>query len=133
MESLVEDRRAKTAKESAGAAAVAGGTLGGLIGLVAGASTALIMGIGTVVTGGALAAAIGVTAAGVSIGASYGGVFGALIGWGIAEDDVKSYIEGVRRGEVLVAIQAEPAQKDEAVRILKEADAHSVTIRADEI
>lgn len=133
VESLVEDRRTKTAKESAGAAAVAGGTIGGLIGLVAGASTALIMGIGTVITGGALAAAIGVTAAGVGIGASYGGLFGALIGWGIAEDDVKSYIEGVRRGEVLVAIQAEPGRKDEAAKILQEAEAHSVTIRTDEV
>ena len=130
VKSLIEDQkdqRADTAKESAAAGAVGGGAIGGLIGLVAGASTALIMGVGTVLTGGALAAAIGITAAGAGIGASYGGIFGALMGWGVTEGDVQHFIEGVRDGKILVAVETKTDRSEMASRIMREADASYVS------
>ncbi len=127
VKSLVEDQRADAAKESAAAGAVGGGAVGGLIGLVAGASTAIIMGVGTVLTGGALAAAIGITAAGAGIGASYGGIFGALMGWGVSEGDVQHFVEGVRDGKILVAVETERNRSELATSIMRDAGASYVS------
>jgi hypothetical protein len=54
---------------------------------------------------GPLLAGLGITAIGAGIGATYGGIFGSLIGMGIGEEDVHRYLEGIRRGETLVAVK----------------------------
>ena len=123
VKSLIEDPRPDTTKESATAGAVGGGAVGGLLGLIAGASTALVMGVGTVLTGGALAAALGIAAAGAGIGASYGGLLGALMGWGVSEGDIQHVIEGVRDGSILVAVETERERNDEALEIMRAAGA----------
>lgn len=123
VKSLMHDRRPETTKESATAGAVGGSAVGGLIGLVAGASTAVVMGLGTVLTGGALAVALGITAAGAGIGASYGGLLGALMGWGVSEGDVQHFVEGVRDGSILVAVETDRARNDDALRFMREAGA----------
>lgn len=123
VKSLMEDPRPETTRESATAGAVGGGALGGLMGLIAGASTAVVMGLGTVLTGGALAVVAGITAAGAGIGASYGGLLGALMGWGISEGDVQHFIEGVRDGNILVAVETELTRNEEALEIMRGAGA----------
>ena len=50
---------------------------------------------------GPLAAAI----AGAGAGAATGGIVGALIGWGIPEERVKHYDEGIRQGGILMAVR----------------------------
>lgn len=132
VKSLVDDPRQETTKESATAGAVGGGAVGGLIGLIAGASTAIIMGVGTVLTGGALAAALGITAAGAGIGASYGGLLGALMGWGVSEGDIQHFIEGVRDGKILVAVETERNGSEKAAAIMREAGATHVSTQQDE-
>jgi uncharacterized protein (TIGR02284 family) len=129
VKAALEDDTQKRTQESAQAAALGGGTVGGLIGLVAGASMATVLGVGSVLSGGALAATLGVTAAGAGIGASYGGIFGALLGWGVAEDDTRRYVEGVRRGEILLAVEAKPERAEEAADILRRAEAEGITVR----
>ena len=123
VKALIEDPRPDTTKESATAGAVGGGAFGGLMGLIAGASTAIAMGAGTVLTGGALAAAIGITAAGAGIGASYGGLLGALMGWGVSEGDVQHFIEGVRDGSILVAVETDRQRSGDAIQIMRAAGA----------
>lgn len=132
VKSLIEDPRPETTKESATAGAVGGGAIGGLIGLIAGASTAIIMGVGTVLTGGALAAALGITAAGVGIGASYGGLLGALMGWGVSEGDIQHFIEGVRDGKILVAVETERNGSEAATAIMRDAGASHVSTHQEE-
>lgn len=132
VESLLEDPRPERAKESATAGAVGGGAVGGLIGLIAGASTAIIMGVGTVMTGGALAAALGITAAGAGIGASYGGLLGALTGWGVSEGDIQHFIEGVRDGKILVAVETERKGSERAATLMRNAGATHVSTHQEE-
>lgn len=121
-ESLREDIQ-DTTKEAAGAGALGGGAVGTIFGLTAGVGVALVT--------GPLVAALGITAIGAGIGATYGGIFGTLIGMGIGEEDVQRYLEGIRRGETLLAVKASPEQASAAAGILRQHDASSVMIRHD--
>jgi uncharacterized protein (TIGR02284 family) len=121
-EAMREDVQETTA-ETAGAGAISGGAVGSVIGLTAGAGVALVT--------GPLIAALGITAIGAGIGATYGGIFGSLIGMGVGEEDVHRYLEGIRRGETLVAVRTSPNQAAEAAGILREHDASSVMVRHD--
>ena len=56
-------------------------------------------GLGLVIAG-PLAAAI----AGAGAGAATGGIVGALIGWGIPEERVKQYEEGIQNGGILMGV-----------------------------
>jgi hypothetical protein len=131
VQKALADDKGQTARESAGAAALGGGAVGGLIGLVAGLSIPIVF---PMLAAGAMAAAVGITtAAGAGIGASYGGFLGALLGWGVAEDDTHRYVEGVRRGEILVAVQTEAERADEAAAILRHANGQDVTTRHEKV
>jgi hypothetical protein len=48
-----------------------------------------------------------------------GAIMGAIIGLDKLEDDLYSYVEGVRRGEVLFMVEAAPEQTQQAVQILR--------------
>ena len=119
----------QSAKETAGAAALSGGIVGGLIGLAAGLTIPIVF---PVLAAGTIAAALGVAAAGAGIGASYGGIFGALIGWNVAEEDTHRYVEGVRQGEILIAVHTEPERRQEAAEVLRQAGGQSVSKRYEE-
>lgn len=127
---LLSDDRVETAQAGAGAAAAGGAVVGGLIGLAAGIMIPIAL---PVLAAGAVAAAIGGAAVGAGIGATYGGIFGALLGWGMAEEDTHRYIEGVRRGEILVAVQAQPEQADEAAAILRRYHGRAVATRHERV
>lgn len=127
-ETLGGDAR-QSARESAGAAALSGGIVGGLIGLAAGLTIPIVF---PVLAAGTIAAALGVAAAGAGIGASYGGIFGALIGWGVAEEETHRYVEGVRQGEILIAVHTEPERSHEAASVLRQAGGQSVDERYEE-
>ncbi|MEO8937216.1 MAG: hypothetical protein ABI277_13000 [Burkholderiaceae bacterium] len=83
-----------------------GGAIGGTIGAVAAAIAAIgtsvaLPGLGLVIAG-PIAAAI----AGAGAGAAGGGLIGALVGWGMPEERVKAYEEGVRNGGILMGVKA---------------------------
>lgn len=87
----------------AGAGAGVGAVLGGAAGLLAGLGLMAIPGLGPVVAAGWLAS----TALGAAAGGATGGIVGSLISSGVSEGDANVYSEVVRRGGMLVSVQAE--------------------------
>ncbi len=89
------------AAEGAGIGGAIGGSLGAIAAAIAAVGTTIALpGLGLVIAG-PLAAAI----AGAGAGAATGGVVGALIGWGIPEERVKEYDQGIRDGGILMAVR----------------------------
>lgn len=89
------------AVEGAGMGGAIGGTLGAIGAAIAAIGTSLaIPGLGLIIAG-PIAAAL----AGAGAGAAAGGLVGALVGWNIPEERVKRYDEGVRQGDILLAVQ----------------------------
>src|SRR5450755_1382245 len=89
------------AAEGAGVGGAIGGTIGAIAAAVAAVGTTIALpGLGLVIAG-PLAAAI----AGAGAGAATGGIVGALIGWGIPEERVKEYDQGIRDGGILMAVR----------------------------
>ena len=120
IDEIPRDRTAKEVAESAGVGAVGGGMVGGLLGLLAGLGAIAIPGIGPAIAVGALATALG----GAGVGAAVGGILGAMTALSIPEEEAHIYAEGVRRGNILVTVQAaEEAQVDTARSIMKNANA----------
>jgi len=105
----------------AGVGAGIGAALGGIGGLLVGLGALTIPGIGPVLAAGPLAVALS-TLTGAGVGAVAGGVtgglLGALIGLGIPEEEAEYYAEGVRRGGVLLTVQADEQNTDEIIDIL---------------
>ncbi len=89
------------AAEGAGIGGAIGGSLGAIAAAIAAVGTSIALpGLGLVIAG-PLAAAI----AGAGAGAATGGIVGALIGWGIPEERVKEYDQGIREGGILMAVR----------------------------
>jgi hypothetical protein len=89
------------AAEGAGIGGAIGGSLGAIAAAIAAVGTTIALpGLGLVIAG-PLAAAI----AGAGAGAATGGLVGALIGWGIPEERVKHYEQGIREGGILMGVR----------------------------
>lgn len=105
----------------AGVGAGIGAAIGGIGGLLVGLGALTIPGIGPVIAAGPLAVALS-TLTGAGVGAVAGGVtgglLGALIGLGIPEEEAEYYAEGVRRGGVLVTVQAEEHKTNKIMDVL---------------
>ena len=78
--------------------AVTGGMLGGVL---AAAISLLIPGVGPVLAGGVLAAFFGGAIAGTAVG----GIFGAMTGLGISEDEARFYEKEFSEGRAIVAVK----------------------------
>ena len=89
------------AAEGAGIGGAIGGTIGAILASVAAVGTSIALpGLGLVIAGPLAAAA-----AGAGAGAAGGGLLGALIGWGIPEERVKHYEDGVKNGGILMGLR----------------------------
>ena len=89
------------AAEGAGVGAGIGGTLGAIAAAVAAVGTSVVLpGIGLVIAGPLAAALVGAGAGGAA-----GGLLGALIGYGIPEETVKHYEQGIKDGGILMAVK----------------------------
>lgn len=89
------------AAEGAGIGAGIGGTLGAIAAAVAAVGTSIALpGIGLVIAGPLAAALVGAGAGGAA-----GGLLGALIGWGIPEETVERYEQGIKEGGILMAVK----------------------------
>lgn len=89
------------AGEGALAGAVAGGLGGGALALALG----MIPGVGPVLSFGALAPAL--FGVGAAIGATGGGIVGALIGLDFPEDEARFYERELKAGRVLVGVKGD--------------------------
>jgi hypothetical protein len=100
-----------------------GATTGASVGLAAGAGAGLlaslgliaIPGLGPLVAAGVLATTLATGAA----GAVGGGVLGALIDYGISEEDAPVYAENLRRGGTLVSVRADANRVEQAELIMQ--------------
>ena len=95
--------------ELAASGAGTGVVLGGIIGA---AAALLIPGIGPVVSGGLLAAALAGGATGAVAGAAAGGITGALLGLGIPDVEAKYYDQQFREGRTLMTVRADDRFND---------------------
>ncbi len=117
----------------AGVGAGIGAAIGGIGGLLVGLGALTIPGIGPVIAAGPLAVALS-TLTGAGVGAVAGGVtgglLGALIGLGIPEEEAEYYAEGVRRGGVLVTVQADDYNTEQIMNILNRHEPMDINDRA---
>ena len=109
------------------AGAGAGTALGGVAGLLLGLGALAIPGLGPLVAAGPLAAAL----AGAGAGAVAGGLMGALTDLGVSEDEARSYVDGLRRGRVLIVVRAEGMMIERAAAILQRHGAVNIDQRAE--
>lgn len=116
--------------EGAGVGAAGGAVVGGLTGLLMGVGALAIPGIGPAIAVGSLATALTSAAAGATVGAVTGavtgGVVAALVDLGIPEEDAHFYAEGVKRGGVLVTVNADDTRAATAEAIMRNSDAVEV-------
>jgi hypothetical protein len=113
-----EDIREGTVKADQKLGVTGGAAVGGLTGLLLGVGALFIPGVGPVLAAGAL----GAVAAGAGMGAVAGGLLGALTSMGITEEaDV--YAEGIKRGGVLLVVEADDKRASEVNNVLRETGA----------
>jgi hypothetical protein len=85
-----------------GKGAVTGAVTGGMLGgILAAAIAVLIPGVGPVLAGGVMAAFFGGAIAGTAVG----GIFGAMTGLGISEDEARFYEQEFNSGRAIVAVR----------------------------
>jgi hypothetical protein len=115
--SLIESTWAQDlAGEGAAAGAVSGAAVGTLVGLAVAGSTLALPGVGTILIGGPLVAAL----TGAGIGAASGGLFGALVGAGIPEHEAQTYASGIEQGHIFVSANVSDDEVALARRIFDE-------------
>lgn len=82
---------------------VAGGAIGGSLGLLAGIGALAIPGLGPFIAAGPIMA----TLAGIGSGGVVGGVIGALVGMGIPEFEAKRYEGRIKEGGILLSVHCD--------------------------
>jgi hypothetical protein len=103
---------------------VAGGAIGGTLGLLAGIGALAIPGIGPFIAAGPIMAAL----AGIGTGGLVGGLIGALVGMGIPEFEAKRYEGRIKDGGILVSVHCDSGEwVSKAKDILKRTGAEDVS------
>jgi len=106
----IADNTGASVVEGTLSGAATGGVLGALAGLFV--ATGVIPGLGAILIGGPLAAALGLTGAaattvsGAATGVIAGGVLGALTSLGLSDEDARVYEESIKEGGILLAVPA---------------------------
>ena len=122
-----EDRATAETTDAAAEGAIAGGVIGGLGGVLVGLGAFAIPGIGPIVAAGPIVAGL----VGAGVGAAAGGLLGALVQWGVPEEEAGYYAEAVRRGSTLVAVRTPDDQVKRVVNILERYNPVDVNERAE--
>ena len=111
------------APEGSTTGAVAGGAIGGTLGLLAGIGALAIPGVGPFIAAGPIMAAL----AGVGVGGATGGLIGALVGLGIPEYEAKRYEGRVKDGGILLSVHCDTSDEiSRAKDILKQTGADDI-------
>lgn len=116
---------------TAGEGASFGALIGALTGIVVGLGALAIPGIGPVVAGGPIIAALASGTLGAAAGAMTGGIVAALVDLGVDEGDAGMYAEGIRRGGTMVAVKARDDVAESAANIMQSAQPIDITASAD--
>jgi hypothetical protein len=111
------------APEGTATGVVAGGIIGGTIGLLAGVGVLAIPGLGPLIAAGPIIAAL----SGIGSGGMLGGVIGALVGLGIPEYEAKRYEGRIKAGGILLSVHCDNAEwVSKAKQLLKESGAEDI-------
>jgi uncharacterized membrane protein len=86
---------------------MAGGVIGGTLGLLAGIGALAIPGLGPFIAAGPIMAAL----AGLGVGGTVGGLIGALVGMGIPEYEAKRYEGHIKAGGVLLSVHCDTSDE----------------------
>ena len=102
---------------------VAGGIIGGTIGLLAHIGILAIPGLGPLIAAGPIIAAL----TGVGSGGMLGGIIGALLGIGIPEYEAKRYEGRIKQGAILLSVHCQgPLSVAKAIKLLKDTGAEDI-------
>lgn len=108
----------KQVAESSADAAKVGGISGGAIGLIGSLGVLAIPGVGPVAELGILLAN---TVFAGALGAASGGLLGALVGWGLPEDQAQYYSDRVNKsGDYLVIVEGDSSTISAAQAVLQQ-------------
>ena len=111
------------APEGGTTGAVAGGAIGGTLGLLAGIGAIAIPGLGPFIAAGPIMA----TLAGAGAGGAVGTLIGALSGLGVPEYEAKRYEGRVKDGGILVSTHCDTSDEiDTAKDVLKRTGAEDI-------
>jgi hypothetical protein len=112
------------APEGTATGAVAGGAIGGTLGLLAGIGALAIPGVGPLIAAGPIMA----TLAGIGSGGVVGGIIGALAGMGIPEYEAKRYEGRIKEGGILLSVHCDNSDwVKKAKQLLKDTGAEDVS------
>lgn len=112
--------------------AVTGSAVGGLAGILLAAGVVTIPGLGALLIGGPIVAALGLSGAAATVattaitGAAAGGILGSLTGLGMPEETAKIYTERISAGNVVLSVNVEDADVSRAESILTNNNANSI-------
>jgi hypothetical protein len=105
------------------AGATVGGALGGIGTLLASLTALAVPGIGPLIAGGPIVAAIG----GLLGGAAMGGFVGSLVGMGISREQAEEYEAAVREGGTFISLIAQDGeQADQLSGLLRSIGARAI-------
>jgi hypothetical protein len=111
------------APEGTATGVVAGGIIGGTIGLLAGIGVLAIPGLGPLIAAGPIIAAL----SGIGSGGMLGGVIGALVGMGIPEYEARRYEGRIKDGGILLSVHCDNSEwVGKAKQLLKESGAEDI-------
>ena len=104
--------------------------MGGALGWLAGIGTVAIPGVGPFIAAGPIMALLG----GAAVGATLGGVAGALVGMGMPELEAKRYAGKLRDSNILISVHTEDSGERWRVKeIMKQAGADDISSAAESI
>lgn len=112
--------------------AITGATTGGIAGLLIGLGALVIPGIGPIIAAGEFLTWVGAMVLGLAAGAIGGGLLGGLVALGLPEHEAKVYVEGVKRGNLIVAVRAPEERIAKAEEIFKAGNAVDINSRRQE-
>ncbi len=111
------------APEGTATGVVAGGIIGGTIGLLAGIGVLAIPGLRPLIAAGPIIAAL----SGIGSGGMLGGIIGALVGLGIPEYEARRYEGRIKDGGILLSAHCDNSEwVSKAKQLLKESGAEDI-------
>ncbi|MGH9736016.1 MAG: DUF3341 domain-containing protein [Candidatus Acidiferrales bacterium] len=110
--------------ERAAAGGFSGALVGGTLGWLAGIGVIAIPGFGPLLAAGPILAAL----AGVGVGGTVAGVAGALIGTGIPATEAAKYERQLKKGAIMISVNADPSSAQRARQVLLSTGAGDITL-----
>ena len=110
--------------EGATTGVLAGGLVGGTIGLLAGIGVLALPGLGALIAAGPVIAAL----TGIGSGSMVGGLIGALVGMGIPEYEAKRYEGRIKDGGILLSVHCDDESwVSKAKELLRDSGAEDIS------